>query len=399
MNAEDLRSLAERASDVEGRRVDRLAEVHARIRTARRRRAAAASGGAAVLVLAAVVGVSVLSGSSERSQEPVEPPTPTPSETFELPAGEVTYTPDIAPDDIHGWDTLATRTNTQTELLGATDLSTSVTVSGVGNMHWEVTPYCLGDPDTWYRLTYADGGFEASRCGPGAQVPVAPRYPFIVPASSDMFIEGPQEEPVRMIVTRPTQAWVDCFTSGKGGCKADVSPLRPLESTDVEFGFVVFQHPVSPTVLEVFDQDFEALAMTATGEELLVARAVVSAADASTLVVPLDPSEQVRVVGVYQTGTPRLDECREQADTEGLLDDPRGVPRSAYSELDRQCMPQLALRVDGERVELDNTSHGLFGVTGSLVPPGARELTVDVVKNDPRNGRFALVLWQARPTE
>jgi hypothetical protein len=70
-----------------------------------------------------------------------------------------------------------------------------------------------------------------------------------------------------------------------------------------------------------------------------------------------------------------------------------------YSELDRQCMPQLALRVDGERVELDNTSHGLFGVTGCLVPPGARELTVDVVKNDPRNVRFALVLWQARPTE
>src|SRR5687768_14706042 len=81
MNGADLRSLAERASTVEGRQADRLAEVHARIRAARRRRTAAASAGAGVLVLALVLGVSALSRSEDRSQEPAQTPTPTPSPT------------------------------------------------------------------------------------------------------------------------------------------------------------------------------------------------------------------------------------------------------------------------------------------------------------------------------
>jgi hypothetical protein len=50
VNADDLKVLADRASTVEGHGAQRLAEVHARIRTARRRRAVAA-GGALVLVV------------------------------------------------------------------------------------------------------------------------------------------------------------------------------------------------------------------------------------------------------------------------------------------------------------------------------------------------------------
>lgn len=81
MNGADLRSLATRASTVEGRQADRLAEVHARIRVARRRRTAAASAGAGVLVLALVLGVSALNRSTDRGQEPVQTPTPTPTPT------------------------------------------------------------------------------------------------------------------------------------------------------------------------------------------------------------------------------------------------------------------------------------------------------------------------------
>ena len=81
MNGADLRALAERASTVEGRQAERLAEVHARIRAARRRRTAAASAGAGVVVLALVLGVSALTRSTDQSQEPVQTPTPTPTTT------------------------------------------------------------------------------------------------------------------------------------------------------------------------------------------------------------------------------------------------------------------------------------------------------------------------------
>lgn len=395
MNVEDLRALAERATDVEGRQSGRLDEVHDRIRTARRRRAAVAGAGAAGLALAVVFGVSMLSGSDPRSEEPVVPPTPGPSETLDLPAGEVTYTADISPGDIRGWETAFTMTNTQDELLGATDLSATVPLTGSDSMQWVVSPFCQGGADTWYRLTYGDGGRRWSRCSPEDSLPVAPSFQLITPIPRDQQVEGSADVPMRIMVTKPTQAWVDCYTSGKSACTRTVPQPRPLASTDVEFGFVVHEHPAAPTVLEVLGQPFEALAKTFDGEEYLVEKAVLAAADASTLVVPVDGNGKDRVVGIYQIETSSWDECRERHDTEGILDDPE-LPRSAYEKLNRACTAELEVRVDGEPVALDNTSHGLYGVTGSAIPAGAREISVEVVKNDPRNIRYAVVLWQAR---
>ena len=79
MNADDLRSLADRASTVQGHGPQRLAEVHARIRTARRRRAVAAAG---ALVLVVALGGVALSRSLlvEDAIGPSDQ-TPTPSTT------------------------------------------------------------------------------------------------------------------------------------------------------------------------------------------------------------------------------------------------------------------------------------------------------------------------------
>ena len=106
MSTEDLRALAERAETVTGREAVRLAEVHGRIRTARRRRGAAAAAGSAAVALALVAGGLLLAETKERADAPVVSPTPTassPTESVEVPAGQVTVVPDIRPGDARGW--------------------------------------------------------------------------------------------------------------------------------------------------------------------------------------------------------------------------------------------------------------------------------------------------------
>jgi hypothetical protein len=82
MNGEDLRFLAERAETVVGRSDQRLAEVHARIKSARRRRAAAVAAGASAAVVAAAIGIAVLTGptGSNSDNGPIPPADP-PSKT------------------------------------------------------------------------------------------------------------------------------------------------------------------------------------------------------------------------------------------------------------------------------------------------------------------------------
>ena len=84
MNGEDLRFLADRASTVRGRPDDRLAAVHARIRSARRRRAAEAVAATSAAVLALVVGIVVLTGPAGQDKHsgplpPAHSGTPTPT--------------------------------------------------------------------------------------------------------------------------------------------------------------------------------------------------------------------------------------------------------------------------------------------------------------------------------
>lgn len=72
MKTADLRRLAERAEGVEGRPGDRLAEVHARIRTTRRNRVGAAAAVIAALIAAASIVVTI----DPSPPEPVGPPYP-----------------------------------------------------------------------------------------------------------------------------------------------------------------------------------------------------------------------------------------------------------------------------------------------------------------------------------
>ena len=82
MNGPDLRFLADRADAARGRTDERLAEVHARIRSARRRRAAEAVAGASAAVLALVIGIAVLTGPTATNKDngPI-PPADSPTRT------------------------------------------------------------------------------------------------------------------------------------------------------------------------------------------------------------------------------------------------------------------------------------------------------------------------------
>jgi hypothetical protein len=82
MNGEDLKFLADRADTVRGRPDQRLAEVHARIRSARRKRAAGAVAGASAAVLALVIGIAVLTGTTGTNKDngPI-PPANSPTKT------------------------------------------------------------------------------------------------------------------------------------------------------------------------------------------------------------------------------------------------------------------------------------------------------------------------------
>ena len=78
MNAEDFKALADRASTIEGRRGDRLVEVHDRIRrTGRRRQFVAVTASAIAVVLALTAGTAILALTDHDRTPPANPPKPT----------------------------------------------------------------------------------------------------------------------------------------------------------------------------------------------------------------------------------------------------------------------------------------------------------------------------------
>jgi hypothetical protein len=79
VNAVDLRDLVERADGVEGRSSTRLAEVHARVRSARRRRQAGAVVATVVAVLLAITAGTAVVKLTESDPPPVTPPSPIPT--------------------------------------------------------------------------------------------------------------------------------------------------------------------------------------------------------------------------------------------------------------------------------------------------------------------------------
>jgi hypothetical protein len=89
MSGEDLKYLAVHADTIRGRPDQRLAEVHARIRSARRRRAIGAVAGTSAAVVVIVVGIAVLTGSATPTNRnapplPAKSDTPAPTTTRKL---------------------------------------------------------------------------------------------------------------------------------------------------------------------------------------------------------------------------------------------------------------------------------------------------------------------------
>jgi hypothetical protein len=412
VNTESLRRLADRAEGVEGRRADRLTEVHGRIRRARRRRAAIGAVTAVATVALVVAGVA-LAGSTDRSQEPVGPntPQPTPTETVEAPSGQVTLRPEIGPGDIRGWELRASRTNSEPDYAGATDLSLTVETGGLYAFQSHIVTFCNGDPNTWWVLTMDLGGVEGGRnpdgsmqdgtrgmfgtCSQDDPIEVPGPTGNIEPQTRN-YREAAMAYPLRMFVTdEVSTAAQQCLnrTMDTDACLS-THGLTPLGDTDATFGFGVYEHKAAPVVLSGPNIESQALTM-ADGVEYLVDRAVVSAPGSPRLVVAMPASDRSRIVAVYASGTAALEECAE-----GLGH--RKPPQSAeeeqaqVEEFDRKCNTELELRLDGQRPPFPEHDF-YFGDQQVVLPPGdARTVTIEVTKNDPRNVRYALVIWEAR---
>lgn len=409
MNTEDLRRLADRAGHVEGRGEDRLTDVHARIHRVRRRRTALGATSVVVAVMLVVAAVT-LSASTDRAEKPIGPNTPTPTRTVEAPTGQVTILPEIGVGDIRGWELLAGRTNTQPNQVGRTDLTLTVETGGLTGFQSEVVTFCKGDPGTWWVLTMDLGGMDGGRNPDGSMQDgtrgmfgaCSPDDPDAVPGatgniepSGRNYREAPMAYPMRMFVTPELPAAAQrCLdrTADVGACLS-AHGLAPLDETDARFGFGVYEHKAAPIVLRGPDIESQALTM-ADGVEYLVDQAVVSAPGSSRLVVELPASERSRIVAVTTSETAALEDCAERLGHRK----PRSPEeeQAQLEEFQRRCSTEVELRVDGRRPP--STEYEFhFGEQQVVLPPGdARSITVEVVKNDPRNVRYAVVVWEAR---
>jgi hypothetical protein len=405
VNTEDLRRLAARAEGIEGRQVDRLTELHGRVRTARRRSGAVAVAAAAAVVVV-VAGGTALSRTGDRTQEPADDltPHPTPSETIAtdgVPAGQQTIAPDIGAGDIRGWELRGSRTNTDPGSTGATHLSLAVEVGGLYGAQSQIVQFCNGDADTWWVLALNLGGVDGQR-NPDGSMQDGTRGLYgrcdreapaeIPPATGDIgpwqWDEAAKPYPIQMFVTDEIPATARECIAGTDtfGCLARHA-VEPLDETDATFGFGVYEHLEAPIVMTVPGGRFQALLIT-KGVEYLVDRAVTATPGEPRIVVRLPASDRSRVVAFFQRETSAMNECVEQLG--------HGVPtnaeeeRAQYDEASRRCFTETELRIDGERRSTD-PQHQI------VLPPGeVHDVTVEVTKNDPRNVRYSLVIWQER---
>ncbi len=202
--------------------------------------------------------------------------------------------------------------------------------------------------------------------------------------------------PLRMFVTGSLPpAAQQCLrtTTDVDACLAAHS-VEPLDSADVTFGFGVYEHQAAPVVLSGLGGNIESQALvTADGVEYLADRAVVAAARAARLVVPLPASDRRTILAVVSVDTPATETCARAVNP----DPPGNAEEEAANQarFEQRCLATVELRVDGEPSREKHDWY--FGEQQVLLPPGpAREVTVNVVKNDPRNVRYALVIWTER---
>jgi hypothetical protein len=369
------------------------------VRRRRTRHARIGTGALAVAATAAVVvGVLVTTGDTTRSDpSPTNPTgTPTPSRTvdFVVPAGQRTVIPDLRPGDIHGIDVLATVTNTQPAHRGASELSTTVpTHDGAAG----VETYCRADRDLWWFYDREDGAFGFDRCSPDAE-PTPPPHGYI---SDEPINDRGTPLSMRMWIARPSAAYLDCFHSPTPDCNAVYGLPQPVVDPDAQFGFQIYEHRAARPVLEILDGAqsgapyvFEALSAI-KGVGWLIDRAVVAAPDADRLAFELPASDREYLVDVYDGQSRHFERCVTQHRAE-LPDFETTQSHVYFALIDELCGAHVRLVVDGspvppDRRELAAKDH--FTELGARLAPGvSHRIEVEVVRGDPRNLQYAVVV-------
>ena len=365
--------------------------VATRRRRTRRTRAAIASALSGALVLVAVA-VASLGQTDRGAPEPVAPtPVPTPTESFVVPSGQETLVPDIAPGDVAGFDVLATLRSTQPEHAGDAVLSVTLPDQGV-----LMSSYCRGAADLYAFTDIDDGGGGFGPCDPDAPTTFTPDADLTDTSVHD---SSDGSRTVRMWLARPSRAFLDCQESGRGDCPR-AEDVPPVTAPDAEFGFRLYATPDVRPVLrlplaEENGEPFHLRALvTVDGVPWLLDRAVVASPRAPRLAVSLPVSDHARLVDVYADDGIHRERCRTSHADE--LPAYETTDSHVYAAaVDRLCGVDLRLVVDGRRVEPtdDPRADGHVQELGAvLAPREAHRVEVEVVRGDPSDVRYAVVV-------
>jgi hypothetical protein len=204
-----------------------------------------------------------------------------------------------------------------------------------------------------------------------------------------------------MWIARPSAAYLDCFHGPTPDCNAVYGLPQPIVDPPAKFGFQIYEHRAARPVLEILDGArsgepirFEALSAI-KGVAWLVDRAVVAAPDAERLAFELPASDHEYLVDVYDGHSSGFDRCLRRHRDE-LPDFETTDSHVYYALVDDLCGADLRLLVDGtpvspDRRELVAKDH--FTELGARLSPGAaHRIEVEVVRGDPRNIQYAVVV-------
>ncbi|RYP81919.1 hypothetical protein EKO23_22800 [Nocardioides guangzhouensis] len=361
------------------------------LQTRRSRRARAALAVTTVVAVVVTVGALAISGEVDRGQPPPvdRTPTPTPSPTFEVPAGQRSLRADIGPGDVHGFDVLATLTNSQPEHRGATYLEGSATVHTEG-IH--VSFYCRGSSNLWL-MTQRNGGWGFSQCSPDADTSFAP--------VEDIYQTTPRHLPETLsaaaYVSSPSPDWLTGYDAcerhtASNDCFVRWGVPQPIADPPAEFGFRIYEHRSQRRVLKLWNgAEFEALS-TSRGRAWVVDRAEFAAPRSDRLAFVLPAAKSRRLLGVFTRPTQHVDTCLKPY--QDVLPDWGSHRAEHEAEADRLCGNDVRLLVDGQYIAPPaSDDFGTdWGQALMYASPGEHHVVVTVTRGDPRNIRYAVVI-------
>lgn len=360
---------------------------------------------AALATVTVTVGVLAASGGDVRSDRLPVAPSPTPTATlterFGIPSGQQTTTPDIRPGDVRGFTVLAEVTSSQPGHQGDAELTATVT-SPVDSAYFSV--FCRGPSDLWYFWDRGEGGGGDGNCSPDADT-----TPGLLTGQlgaggdigeSALTRRGTESITVRMWVTRPSRAYLRCRRQDTEDCTAKYGAPQPIVSPEAQFGFGIYSHE-SPRALRLFagvaDPSINSYTALSTIDQVawLVDRAVTAAPGADRLAVELPASDTEYLVDVYETRSPRFEQCLDQH--AGELPDFENTDHSVFeAAVDQLCYADLQLVVDGDPVppgEVGSPANGHFSQLGARLTPGlVHRVEVRVIRGDPADIRFAVIV-------